>query len=101
MIDWREEQEQDVAARPAIFWRDEPRIPMLYRVLGITPEASMLQVRQAYRGLARAFHPDLQAEPDRQPAEQRMAECNAAYEILGDAERRRRYDAEHGLAALT
>jgi curved DNA-binding protein CbpA len=100
MIDWREEQDHDVAGRPAILWRDEPRVPALYRVLGIEPGASMLEVRQVYRRLARAFHPDLQAEPDRRAAEQRMAECNAAYEILGDAERRRRYDAEHGLASL-
>ncbi len=61
-----------------------------YRVLGVEPSATQSQVRDAYRVLARRLHPDVCDEPD---AAERFARVAEAYEVLGDASRRRAYDA--------
>jgi curved DNA-binding protein CbpA len=60
----------------------------LYAVLGVERTASQAEVRAAYRRLARARHPD---RPSGSDAE--MVALNLAYRVLGDPERRRRYDA--------
>lgn len=67
----------------------------LYAILGLDPRASAEEVRGAYRALAKRCHPDL-AGPEGLRAFQ---ELQAAYEVLGDPARRRRYDRAHGLAA--
>jgi molecular chaperone DnaJ len=65
-----------------------PRDP--YEVLGVSRDASEQQVKKAFRQLARALHPDVNAEdPD---AEQKFKEAAEAYEILSDADRRATYD---------
>jgi molecular chaperone DnaJ len=63
-----------------------------YERLGVAPHASHEEIQRAYRRLARAFHPD--ANPTAPSAEARaaMVEINAAWEVLGDPERRRAYD---------
>jgi hypothetical protein len=61
-----------------------------YAVLGVGTDASAEAVRQAYRSKARTCHPDVTREPHAAARFQRLA---AAYEILGDPERRRAYDA--------
>jgi curved DNA-binding protein CbpA len=54
-----------------------------YRVLGITPEATDEQVKQAYRALARKYHPDnYQDNPLADLAEEKMKEINEAYEAI-------------------
>jgi molecular chaperone DnaJ len=61
-----------------------------YIVLGIERGASLDDVKRAYRRLARQFHPDV--NPGDGIAAGRFREIAQAYEILGDPERRRRYD---------
>jgi hypothetical protein len=61
----------------------------LYGVLGVEIGVDQRAIDQAYRRLCRRFHPDVSREPD---AERRMRQINAAYEILGDRDRRLAYD---------
>ena len=61
-----------------------------YEVLGIKRDASEAQIRQAYRKLARKFHPDV--NPGDKVAEDRFKELNEANEVLSDPEKRKRYD---------
>lgn len=60
-----------------------------YAVLGVSPQASLEEIRMAYRKQARAYHPDLSVDPD---AAERFREVNEAYEVLANAEKRRAYD---------
>jgi curved DNA-binding protein CbpA len=62
-----------------------------YTVLGVPRGASELQVQQAYRQLARRYHPDL--HPDAETTEQ-MQRVNQAWEILSSPARRASYDTE-------
>jgi curved DNA-binding protein CbpA len=64
-----------------------------YAVLGVLPSATRDQVHHAYRELARRFHPDTNSDP---AAAVRFAEVHAAWEVLGNDERRRTYDLLHG-----
>ncbi len=61
-----------------------------YDVLGVARGASESEIKQAYRGLARKYHPDV-AE-DKSTAETRFKEINEAYEVLGDPQKRQQYD---------
>jgi molecular chaperone DnaJ len=61
-----------------------------YAVLGVKRGASAKEIRQAYRRLARKHHPDV--NPGDKAAEARFKEINAAYEVLSDAEKRKKYD---------
>lgn len=62
-----------------------------YRVLGVTKTTSSGDIKKAYRKLARRYHPDV--NPSDQAAEKHFKEVNEAHEVLGDPEKRRRYDA--------
>lgn len=62
-----------------------------YRVLQVHPEAEQEVVQGAYKRLCKKYHPDLNSSPQ---AQARIAAINAAYEVLGDAERRAVYHAE-------
>jgi molecular chaperone DnaJ len=61
-----------------------------YQILGVTRNASEKEIKQAYRGLARKHHPDL--NPGDKSAEARFKEMNAAYEVLSNPEKRKKYD---------
>jgi molecular chaperone DnaJ len=61
-----------------------------YRILGVSREASDEDIKKAYRKLVFQHHPD--RNPDSKDAEAKIREINAAYEIVGDAEKRRSYD---------
>ncbi|KAI9219733.1 DnaJ domain-containing protein [Blastocladiella britannica] len=63
--------------------------PELYRILGVPSSASQDEVRNAYRQLALAHHPDKQQSDDNINAFQTIAE---AYRVLGDAQTRASYD---------
>ncbi|MBV8151179.1 MAG: J domain-containing protein [Candidatus Eremiobacteraeota bacterium] len=63
-----------------------------YKVLGVAKNAPEKDIKSAYRKLARKWHPD--ANPTNQhEAEEKFKEIQEAYEVLGDAEKRRKYDA--------
>ena len=68
-----------------------PALPDYYAVLQVSPTAEAAVIEAAYRQLARLYHPDVNRAPG---AKERMQAINAAYEILGDPERRAAYDAE-------
>ncbi len=61
-----------------------------YRVLGVSDTASQKDIKSAYRKLSRQYHPD--ANPDDAAAEERFKEVSAAYDVVGDAEKRKEYD---------
>lgn len=61
-----------------------------YDILGISRKAPEREVRQAYRRLARKYHPDV--NPGDREAERKFKEINEAYEVLSDEEKRRKYD---------
>lgn len=63
-----------------------------YAVLGILPDAEAVVVVAAYRALASLYHPD-KWKGDVTEATRRMAEINVAYGVLGDAAKRKAYDA--------
>ncbi|MHA3977113.1 DnaJ C-terminal domain-containing protein [Halovulum sp. GXIMD14794] len=62
-----------------------------YKVLGIAKTASQDEVKKAYRKLAKKLHPDLHPGDSGKQAE--FQAVSAAYDLLGDAEKRRRFDA--------
>lgn len=62
-----------------------------YETLGVAPNASQDDIRKAYRKAAKESHPDL--NPGKAEAETRFKEINAAYDIIGDAEKRKQFDA--------
>jgi molecular chaperone DnaJ len=64
-----------------------------YAALGVAPSASAAEIKAAYRSLVKTHHPDAGGDP------QRILALNAAWEVLGDRDRRRHYDAETGLGS--
>lgn len=61
-----------------------------YQILGVSRDATAKDIKQAYRRLARKYHPDVN-QGDK-GAEARFKEINAAYEVLSDPEKRKKYD---------
>lgn len=61
-----------------------------YKVLGVSDTASAKEITSAYRKLARQLHPD--ANPGDAAAEERFKEVSAAYDVVGDPEKRKEYD---------
>jgi curved DNA-binding protein len=61
-----------------------------YKVLGVERTASDDEIRKAFRKLARKYHPDV--AKDKKTAEEKFKQINEAYEVLGDPDKRRKYD---------
>jgi curved DNA-binding protein len=64
-----------------------------YEVLGVPRDATAKTIRDAYRKLARQYHPDMQDTPSKKKvAEEKFKEINEAHEVLGDPAKRKKYD---------
>ena len=63
-----------------------------YETLGVSADAKTEEIRKKYRRLVKENHPDL--HPGDKAAEERFKEIAAAWETLGDEEKRKKYDAE-------
>lgn len=61
-----------------------------YEVLGVKRNSSLAEIKKAYRKLARKYHPDL--NPGNAEAERKFKEISEAYDVLGDKDKRKRYD---------
>jgi molecular chaperone DnaJ len=75
-----------MAAEPQKEWFEKD----YYKALGVNEKASAKDVTKAYRKLARELHPD--ANPNDSAAEERFKEVSSAYDVIGDEEKRTRYD---------
>ena len=62
-----------------------------YQALGVSEGASQDEIKKAYREIAKKYHPD--KNPGNKAAEEKFKEASEAYDTLGDAEKRRRFDA--------
>jgi DnaJ-class molecular chaperone len=70
-----------------------------YKILGVERSATAAEIKSAYRKLARKFHPDV--NPNNKEAERKFKEINEAYQVLGEGDKRKKYDQlgadwEHG-----
>ncbi|MEY8416943.1 DnaJ C-terminal domain-containing protein [Tissierella praeacuta] len=61
-----------------------------YKILGVDKSSSQDEIKKAYRKLAKKYHPDLHPNDDK--AQEKFKEINEAYEVLGDADRKKKYD---------
>lgn len=68
-----------------------------YKTLGVSKSANDKEITKAYRKLAKQYHPD--ANPGDSAAEAKFKEVSGAYDVLGDAAKRREYDEARRLAA--
>jgi molecular chaperone DnaJ len=68
-----------------------------YQTLGVPKNASAAEIKKAYRKLAQKWHPD--ANPGNTQAEERFKEVSAAYDVIGDPEKRPQYDQVRDMAA--
>jgi DnaJ-class molecular chaperone len=62
-----------------------------YKILGVPKSANAKEIKSAYRKLAREWHPDVNPTRKKQ-AEEKFKDISEAYEVLGDAEKRKTYD---------
>jgi curved DNA-binding protein len=69
-----------------------------YTILGVRPSASLRDIKDAYRRLARRYHPDVAKDTD---SSQVLTEVNEAYEVLSNLELRTSYDLERSNKVVT
>lgn len=61
-----------------------------YKILGVDKDTSQNDIKKAYRKLAKKYHPDLNPNDDK--AQEKFKGINEAYEVLGDEDKRKKYD---------
>ena len=71
---------------------DEPASSSHYDTLGVSRDASLEEIRKAYRKLALRWHPDKCRDVPREEAERKFVRIGAAYEVLSDEQKRAAYD---------
>src|SRR5437667_12804396 len=69
-----------------------------YTVLGVAPKATQEEIKKQYRKLASKHHPD--KNPNDPKAAERFKEISEAYQVLGDADKRKQYDQMRQLGAF-
>ncbi|XP_030494090.2 dnaJ protein P58IPK homolog [Cannabis sativa] len=90
-----QQSSQDMNIREA-YMRAEKALKMSkrkdwYKILGVSKTAAVSEIKRAYKRLALQWHPDKNVE-NREEAEAKFREIAAAYEVLGDEDKRTRYD---------
>lgn len=63
-----------------------------YEILGISRDATPEQIKEAYKQLARKYHPDMNPDKDKKTAEEKFKEISEAYEVLIDPQKKQLYD---------
>jgi molecular chaperone DnaJ len=63
-----------------------------YEILGVAKDASVADIKKAYRSLALKYHPDRVPEAEKKAAEEKFKEISEAYGVLSDAQKRKTYD---------
>lgn len=87
--EWRSKNKEE-SARPCCIRAMPASFKDYYRVLGVPREATPEDIKKAFRKLARQYHPD--TAKDKKAAEEKFKEINEANEVLGDPEKRAKYD---------
>jgi len=64
-------------------------VPYYYKVLGVSKNSSLDEIKEAYRRLAMIYHPDISADPG---GDKKFKEIKKAYEVLSNPEKRAQYD---------
>lgn len=93
MMQWREEP---VESPVRLVWHDLSERPPHYVALGLDMQATQQEIRNAYRSLMPAVHPDRCSVGEQAIAHQRAAALNEAYGVLRDPTRRAAYDRQYG-----
>ncbi|GLB29783.1 hypothetical protein LAD12857_17060 [Lacrimispora amygdalina] len=74
----------------AALFSKENKMLNYYKILGVSSQATEKEIKAAYRKLAKKYHPDvIKDDPE---GNKKMYEIQEAYEVLGDEEKRKRYD---------
>jgi len=71
-----------------------------YKILGVSSDASAKAIKSAYYDKAKAYHPDALKQPQSTEVNAKFQEISEAYEILGDEQKRRMYDASIGRGSI-
>src|SRR3989338_9334975 len=70
-----------------------------YEILGVAKDATLQQIKKAYRSLALKYHPDRVPEPEKKASEEKFKEISEAYGVLSDPQKRSLYD-QYGHAGI-
>jgi curved DNA-binding protein len=69
-----------------------PKYKDYYSILDVEKNASPAEIKKGFRKIARKFHPDVAGSFNQEASDAKFKEANEAYEVLGDPEKRKRYD---------